>query len=199
MIPQSIINNNILDDLSIYFISSPDSIQPTRPIHHHAQNKHHHNRSSSLPFLDINLTKPGGASGIGQALATHFASSSSSSTAETPNTTNNTTSTTHISILDINPTTGEETLDSLRAQYPTANLSFHHCDVTSWDSQAAAFYEVYKAQGRIDFVFANAGVTEKGSLLPSPGETVPTKPDLRTVEANFLGVLFSEFSFFSLL
>ncbi|RMJ27136.1 short chain dehydrogenase reductase [Aspergillus sp. HF37] len=117
----------------------------------------------------------GGASGIGQALTTHFAS----------------TTNTHITLLDINPTTTQSTLAALRAQFPSASISQEPCDVSSWDSQAAAFERVFNAHGRIDYVCANAGITEKGSLMPAPGEDVPSKPDLRTVEVNFLGVLYN--------
>ena len=46
-------------------------------------------------------------------------------------------------------------------------------------------------QGRIDIVFANAGITEKGTLLPVEGEEEPIKPETKTAEVNFWGCLYS--------
>ena len=46
-------------------------------------------------------------------------------------------------------------------------------------------------------MFANAGITEQGTLLPVEGEEVPTKPDTKTVEVNFWGCLYSISPLFS--
>ncbi|KAJ5203785.1 uncharacterized protein N7498_004664 [Penicillium cinerascens] len=119
----------------------------------------------------------GGASGIGLGITRHFISE--------PNT--------HITILDVNPTTGAQTLDQLRSEFPSAGVSFESCDVSSWESQAAVFERIYEQQGRIDVVFANAGITEKGTLLPENVDSSkgPTKPNLATVNVNFVGVIYS--------
>lgn len=42
----------------------------------------------------------------------------------------------------------------------------------------------------MDVVFANAGITEKGSLLPEKDGKL-TKPELTTIDVNFVGVLYS--------
>jgi NAD(P)-dependent dehydrogenase (short-subunit alcohol dehydrogenase family) len=63
-------------------------------------------------------------------------------------------------------------------------------DVSNWESQAVAFENVIAQQGRVDVVFANAGITEKGSLLPEKNGKL-TKPELATVNVNFIGVLYS--------
>ena len=108
-----------------------------------------------------------------------------------------------LTILDINPAIGKEALSVLKSKFPNASVSFLQCDVSSWEEQASAFGRVYSEQGKVDIVIANAGITEKGGLFPSPtSETEdsnggvkdygPTKPDLRTVEVNFLGVLYSQ-------
>jgi len=87
--------------------------------------------------------------------------------------------------------TGAQTLDQLRAEFPSARVSFEQCDVSSWESQAAVFEKIYTQQGRIDVVFANAGITEKGSLLPDKDSSKgPTKPNLATVNVNFIGVIY---------
>lgn len=44
----------------------------------------------------------------------------------------------------------------------------------------------------MDVVFANAGITEKGSLLPEK-EGKPVKPELATVNVNLIGVMYSAF------
>lgn len=121
----------------------------------------------------------GGASGIGLGITRQFITD--------PNT--------HITVFDINLTTGAQALDQLRAEFPTASVSFEECDVSSWESQAVAFERVYTQQGRIDIVFANAGITEKGSLLPEMTGTSngPVKPNLATVNVNFVGCIYCTF------
>ena len=131
----------------------------------------------------------GGASGIGLAITNHFAATYSN---------------THITILDINPATGTQTLASLRSQHPSASLSFEPCDTSSWESQAAVFGKVYRERGGVDVVFANAGITESGGFIESAlasgegeheGKGGPVNPDTRTVGVNFLGVLYCEFTY----
>lgn len=121
----------------------------------------------------------GGASGIGLGITKHFIQDAN----------------THITILDINPQTGAQTLAQLRAEFPSAGVSFEECDVSSWESQAAVFEKIFTEQGRIDVVFANAGITEKGSLLPRDGaENGPVKPNLTTLNVNLVGVIYCEWS-----
>lgn len=118
----------------------------------------------------------GGASGIGLGITKHFLNQDN----------------THVTILDINATTGAQTLSQLRDEFPSASVTFEQCDVSSWESQAAIFEKIYKQQGQIDTVFANAGITEKGSLLPSDvdGEG-PMKPELATLNVNLIGCIYT--------
>ncbi|KAL4794377.1 hypothetical protein BDV19DRAFT_364919 [Aspergillus venezuelensis] len=116
----------------------------------------------------------GGASGIGLGITRQLAPQ--------PNT--------HITVVDINATTGAPVLETLRTEFPSSSFSFQQVDVSSWESQAAVFERVIAEQGRVDVVFANAGITEKGSLLPEKDGKL-TKPELATVNVNFLGVLYS--------
>lgn len=81
-------------------------------------------------------------------------------------------------------------LSQLRAEYPSSSFSFEKVDVSDWESQAAAFESVIAQQGRVDVVFANAGITEKGSLLPEKDGKL-TKPELATVNVNFVGAMYS--------
>ncbi|KNG89163.1 putative short chain dehydrogenase/reductase, partial [Aspergillus nomiae NRRL 13137] len=127
--------------------------------------------------LTSSISRSGGASGIGLGITRHFISQPE----------------THITILDINPKTGTQTLQELQAEHPSASISFEECDVSSWESQAAVFEKIYAEQGRIDIVFANAGITEKGSLLPAKqdGNEAPPKPNLATLNINLVGVIYT--------
>jgi NAD(P)-dependent dehydrogenase (short-subunit alcohol dehydrogenase family) len=82
-------------------------------------------------------------------------------------------------------------VEQLRSEFPSSSFSFERVDVSSWESQAAAFENVVAQQGRVDVVFANAGITEKGSLLPEKDGKL-TRPELATINVNFVGVLYSK-------
>ena len=121
----------------------------------------------------------GGASGIGLALTRHFASEGH-----------------QIAVLDINAQTGAKVVTDVASEFPAAALSFKTCDVSSWEHQASVFEEVYKEHGnRLDVVMANAGISEQGSSsLASIDEATPSKPQLRVLEVNLLGTIYSEFA-----
>lgn len=69
------------------------------------------------------------------------------------------------------------------------------CDVTSWDDQASLFEEATKfsPSGTIDIVIANAGLGALGDPLVQPGDLSgpATKPDLRILEVNLRGILYT--------
>ncbi|KAL4782716.1 hypothetical protein BJX76DRAFT_349174 [Aspergillus varians] len=115
--------------------------------------------------------KSGGASGIGLGIIRHFA--------PRPNT--------HITISDINARTGVTVLDQLRSEYPSCGFRFERVDVSSCESQAAAVDNIIAQRGRVVIVFVNAGITEKGALLPKKDGKL-TKLELVTVDVNFVGV-----------
>jgi NAD(P)-dependent dehydrogenase (short-subunit alcohol dehydrogenase family) len=99
---------------------------------------------------------------------------------------------TKISILDISATSAQSVVTSLRAEFPSTTFLFKKCDISSWDEQKAVFEELYKETGSIDYVFANAGVSEIGNFLEKDaGE--PVKPTLKTIDINLVGTLYSEF------
>lgn len=70
-------------------------------------------------------------------------------------------------------------------------LKFIKLDVCSWESQRNAFIQIEEWFGRIDHVFANAGVGPTTDFLDDTldenGKLSP--PDLRTINVNLLGVI----------
>lgn len=114
----------------------------------------------------------GGASGIGLAITRHFASEGN-----------------QVAILDLDVDAAAKVLASLKSDFPAARITFKQCDVSSWESQYAAFEEVYNQYGNIDIVIANAGITENGKLIDFEEET-PSAPNLITLNVNLIGVLF---------
>ncbi|KAJ5921994.1 hypothetical protein N7516_009697 [Penicillium verrucosum] len=72
-------------------------------------------------------------------------------------------------------------------------LKFIQLDVSSWESQRDAFIQVEEWFGRIDHVFANAGIRPTTNFLDDSldenGHLTP--PDLRTINVNLVGVIFT--------
>lgn len=103
---------------------------------------------------------------------------------------------THISIFDLNELQGMKVVKSLENDTTSgtnhASFSFHHCNVASWDSLAEAFADVVTQRSKIDIVFANAGVAEKGAFLQLSASKEPKKPNMLSCDINFYGVLYSE-------
>ncbi|KAJ5754015.1 uncharacterized protein N7511_008168 [Penicillium nucicola] len=73
----------------------------------------------------------------------------------------------------------------------TDKFKFVTVDVTSWESLRDAFVQAEKWFGRIDHVFANAGVATTTNFLEAKldehGELLP--PSMRTINVNLVGVL----------
>lgn len=125
----------------------------------------------------------GGASGIGLAMVEHFASQGN-----------------NVAIFDVNLEVGNQVLSSVAEKNPKAKIQFKKCDVSSWDNQAQAFKDVFHEFGRIDIVMANAGISEQGgSALASIEEDEPKEPNLKIMDVDLSGVIYSESSMFELL
>jgi NAD(P)-dependent dehydrogenase (short-subunit alcohol dehydrogenase family) len=95
-------------------------------------------------------------------------------------------------IADLEEKTAEKVAQEIRGTYNTEALAVK-CDVTSWDSQVAAFQAAVAKYGRVDIVIANAGITEIGkfSFPEADAKGVPVKPDLKTIDVNLIGVLYT--------
>ena len=132
------------------------------------------------PTTPKSIIVTGGASGIGLALTRHFASQGH-----------------QVAILDLNAAAGPVVAAAVAADFPQASVSFHACNVASWDEQAAAFEQAFHAHGdRLDIVVANAGVSEQGVTtlvkLDAGAEEGPVRPSATTVEVNLLGAVYCE-------
>lgn len=120
----------------------------------------------------------GGGSGIGLAMARHFASEGHL-----------------VAVLDVNAASGAKVVADLAAEFPAATIAFKKCDVTSWTDQAKVFAEVYEEHGaRLDVVMANAGISEQGgSSSVDLTEETPSEPRLGAINVNLVGVVYCEY------
>ncbi|KAF9894345.1 hypothetical protein FE257_007848 [Aspergillus nanangensis] len=65
-------------------------------------------------------------------------------------------------------------------------------DVSSWDSQAAAFQQAENTFRRIDYVFPVAGIGERCALPNRPNARGPyEKPDLTVMDVDGIGMIYS--------
>ncbi|KAG8667754.1 hypothetical protein FPOAC1_012593 [Fusarium poae] len=130
--------------------------------------------SSQSNRLSVVVT--GGASGIGLAVTSYFASQGHM-----------------VAVLDVNSKTGPDEIARVAKDYPRSTITFKWCDVSSWEGQYAVFDQVYREHGnRIDIAIANAGISDPvvGALDCTPTE-FPRKPQLRMQDINLNGVIYS--------
>lgn len=76
-------------------------------------------------------------------------------------------------LVDMNAGMGAKAAASLSA-------TFHQADVTKYNAQASVFKDAFQKSGRLDFVFANAGIAEKNNFYTrhDTGVDPPPEPDL---------------------
>jgi NAD(P)-dependent dehydrogenase (short-subunit alcohol dehydrogenase family) len=91
----------------------------------------------------------------------------------------------NITILDLNPSAGAAAASSLKSTI------FIRTDVNDYTSLASAFQKTFQSHHRLDFVFANAGVVERGSLYaPHPtSDTPPPPPDMLSIDIDLKSVV----------
>ncbi|OOF99109.1 hypothetical protein ASPCADRAFT_204767 [Aspergillus carbonarius ITEM 5010] len=140
--------------------------------------------------LDYNITNlkdktiliTGGASGLGAAFSTRWASAGA-----------------QVIIGDINPS-GETTVAQIRSETSNNNVHFIHLDVTSWTSQVNFFRQAIQLSphGGIDAVVASAGINNANESRSFETPTIdyltdpnPPPPGLKTVDVNLTGVLYT--------
>lgn len=81
-------------------------------------------------------------------------------------------------ILDMNETNGQAVVK----QNP--GLHFLSVDVTSWPSLSSSFDKVFRAEGSIDFVFANAGILDLQNFYHKDEALPPAEPNQRSIDIN---------------
>jgi NAD(P)-dependent dehydrogenase (short-subunit alcohol dehydrogenase family) len=89
-----------------------------------------------------------------------------------------------VAILDMS-NTGEKVAADLKGK-------FFQTNVTKWDELAAAFDGTWKEYGRLDFVFANAGIAGNEGFydeLEVDSKGIPKKPSLLVTAINIDGVI----------
>lgn len=64
-------------------------------------------------------------------------------------------------------------------------------NAADWDSQLAAFKQVQQQFGRIDYVYAIAGIGERKWIPNDPNTTDFAKPDLSVLDVDLTGVLYT--------
>jgi NAD(P)-dependent dehydrogenase (short-subunit alcohol dehydrogenase family) len=121
----------------------------------------------------------GGASGIGLGMVNYFGSKGD-----------------HVAVFDIHAEAPAGLLDELTSTHTKANFSYYQCDVSDWNSVSSAFKGLYTTCGHIDVVMGNAGISREESLIPTTIPTIsepfePTKPNLRTMDVNMTGALYT--------
>lgn len=89
-----------------------------------------------------------------------------------------------VHLLDFNEKAGHSATPSL------PNSKFHKVDVTSWESLSKAFQTVFSQNGRLDFVFANAGIVERDNFYETPdSDEIPPEPNQKTTDVNLKAVI----------
>ncbi|KAK7542218.1 uncharacterized protein J3D65DRAFT_565471 [Phyllosticta citribraziliensis] len=127
----------------------------------------------------------GGASGIGLAVATLLSE--------------RTTPPWHIHIVDMNPSAGAAAAASL----PCAK--FHHADVSDYSALSIVFAAIFASEGRLDFVFGNAGIVERLNFIDAATKQMdaegegdappPSFPEgaMKVLDVNLKSVLYTVF------
>lgn len=88
-----------------------------------------------------------------------------------------------------------QVIAELTKEFPKTKFLLEKCDISNWQEQKSAFENIFEAVGSIDFVFANAGVSEFGKFLEQDDEE-PSEPNFKTLDINLVGSLYSELSIY---
>jgi 15-hydroxyprostaglandin dehydrogenase (NAD) len=135
--------------------------------------------STQIPTKTAIVT--GACSGIGLALTHHLLSSQAVRW--------------RVALADIN----EESYEKVSSSLDSARTLFQRTDVSSWEDNAVLFKRVFEwsaeenaeDKGKIDLFVANAGIDDKESVFAQFDlEAEPAKPDLRTIEVDFLSAFY---------
>jgi len=91
-------------------------------------------------------------------------------------------------LLDMNVQSGEKAVKEL------GNVAkFHKCNVTAYKDQADIFDSVHKSTGRLDFVYANAGIVERFSFYEKNEQSPPPEINQASIDVNLKGVVITSY------
>lgn len=108
----------------------------------------------------------GGASGMGLAVAKSLAAASWK-----------------VHILDLDKSAGAAAIQQ------TPELKFSQADVTSFDSLASVFDNIFQSEGRLDVVFANAGILGMVNFYEKQTSLPPPEPRQLSIDINLKAVV----------
>ncbi|KAH7066148.1 hypothetical protein BKA63DRAFT_523848 [Paraphoma chrysanthemicola] len=112
----------------------------------------------------------GGASGMGLAVAQALSSRSHEEW--------------DIHIVDLNAEAGGRAAASLKTAH------FHQTNVVDYASLVSAFERTWSISGRLDFVFANAGIVERDNFYEEHGlDSPPPPPNQLSIDINYKAVV----------
>lgn len=87
-------------------------------------------------------------------------------------------------LVDLNAEAGKKAVASLE------NALFHQANVTNYSSLASSFDNAFKASGRFDFVYANAGIVERDNFYEKHAlDKIPPEPNQLSIDINFKAVV----------
>jgi NAD(P)-dependent dehydrogenase (short-subunit alcohol dehydrogenase family) len=67
---------------------------------------------------------------------------------------------------------------------------FYKCNVTVYKEQADIFHSVHQSTGRLDFVFANAGIVERFSFYERHEQSPPPEIDQLSIDIDLKAVVY---------
>ena len=88
-------------------------------------------------------------------------------------------------LVDLNVEAGNKAVKALK------NAHFHQTNVTNYASLASAFETAFSAAGKLDFVYANAGIVERDNFYEKHNvvKGPPPEPNQLSVDINFKAVV----------
>jgi 15-hydroxyprostaglandin dehydrogenase (NAD) len=118
----------------------------------------------------------GGASGMGLAVAEDLAKKGW-----------------NLTILDLN----EESIGKVKPNFDESRTVFLKVDVTNYEQQADAFVQTWNKWGRLDFVFANAGIGDRMNFYAPAKEFLPNgapaKPNELVIDICLNAMVYSAY------
>ena len=99
----------------------------------------------------------------------------------------------HLTILDLN----EQSIESVKPNFDADRTTFLKVDVTNYEQQADAFVQTWQKWGRLNFVFANAGIGDRMNFY-APAESflpngAPAKPNELVIDICLNAMVYSAY------